>query len=145
MALALSRPAPVLALAEMLAEDARAHSIDPFLAARMVNSPGEAGQKAKSYGVIDERGDCLACWGLAPVGPRELFLWFEATSGLAPRLLEALRLTQLTLPYAAENALVTACVAPGHKPGEKIARWLGLSPDPRRPAVWTIDLRAPIR
>ena len=78
----------------------------------------------------------LACAGLVPTGPGEAELWFTCLPALARRLPEFLSLAQLTLRHAGDDALVTARVEKGWRPGETLARRCGFIRDVERENLW---------
>lgn len=130
MALSIVRPAPLLALSDMLARDVLPVGLSRYAVARAQPEMG------KSWGFVDETGKVLACAGLIATGDLEYEAWFSCLRELAPRFAEFVSFAQLTLGLAAHDATVTARVDEGHRPGEILARRLGFVRDPERPVLW---------
>lgn len=119
MTLHLLRPAPLLALAEMLAGEDLPAGLTPQAVARAQAGAG------KCWGVARADGLVVACAGVMPWdGGYEA--WFLARPELAPHLAAFVRLAQLTLRCATDDRMVTARVET--PAGARLARLLGFAP-----------------
>lgn len=126
MALRLIAPAPVAAVAAMMAATGLPTSMRKFTDA----SRGAATLVLRgfSWAAIDEQGHALATWGAAAEGER-FEGWILAAPDLAaPRMLGVLRLAQLTLRQIVQDgAVVFTRVAKGNRSGQRIVRFLGMA------------------
>jgi len=125
--LTIVRPAPLLDLADMLARDdiplgLRKFGLGPLKLAQLQRQLGQ------SWG-YEIGGRILVCCGLIPVPAQDcLEAWFACRPEAAPHMLAVARAAQLTLLAGADDALVVARVAVGWRPGERLARAVGLTP-----------------
>lgn len=129
MTLRLVRPAPLIPLVEMLAREDMPSGLTPQLVARVQNAVG------KSWGFVRDDAAVVACAGLMPYGEHEREAWFACSPDLAPHMLAFVRLAQLTLAHATDDASVTTRVEPGWTPGEKLAHALGFT-RAEQPGLW---------
>jgi hypothetical protein len=133
-------PAPYHALVAMLNDD-------PSVAyeRKLLGSAGVAKAAllpdAYSFGFAQD-GFCLACAGFVPVGETldgapVYEAWFTCRPTLARHMLAFVRLAQLTLRELPHDAIVEAYVAPGWRPGERLAHLLGFkSAGGSAPDLW---------
>lgn len=134
MTLAVIRPAPLAAMADMLAADGL-----PVSARKAFSSPQAVaraqGSKGRSWGYLETAsGCCVACAGLFPQGDGggvPVFeAWFLCRPAARRHMLAFLRLAHLTLRAALEDGPVeiVARTAALDVPGGRMARLLGFSP-----------------
>ncbi|TYC51628.1 hypothetical protein FMN50_20320 [Rhodobacterales bacterium] len=86
-------------------------------------------------------GDDLLCVGyLFPCDSQEYELCFSVSPKARRYMLQILRITHLTVTGVANtNRIVSARVRPGHKPGERMVRLIGFTPDPDTPGKWVFS------
>lgn len=128
MALRLVSPAPIGDVAAMMREtgvplSARKFAGDPLTVAMLHLKSG------RSHAALDEAGQAVAAGGYIETAPGVFEGWFLCRPHAAARILTIVRLAQLTLPALGQDGAVKICarVAPGWRPGQRIAAMLGMT------------------
>jgi hypothetical protein len=124
----IASPAPLADLLALFEEDPIAASLPKFAPNRRAIAIAHVAA-GRSWLAFDEGLRPLCAAGLVPAGRGALEAWFVASPRAGPRLLAFLRRAQLTFRAIAQDGPVAirATVAPGWRPGQRVARALGMS------------------
>jgi hypothetical protein len=127
----LPAPAPYHTLVAMLCDRNNVSAYNKLASPETFAKLQILAKDARSWGFARERDKAtLACAGFVPLGVDgdgrpHYEAWFACWPQLAPHMRSFLRLAQLTLAELPQDAIVEARVAPGWRPGEKLASLLG--------------------
>lgn len=128
MTLRLVSPAPLADVASMTLQTGVPASVgkyagDPLAVAAVLIKRGP------SFAALDEGGAAIAAGGYVPLAPDHFEGWFLCRPHASVRIASIVRLAQLTLPPLAQDGAVkvTGRVAPGWRPGQRIAALLGMA------------------
>lgn len=131
MALRLVSPAPLADVADLTRMSGTPASLRKF-AGGVVNVATRLVNGGPSYVAYDEGGQAIAAGGYIDLGGGLREGWFACVPHASARILSIVRLAQLTIPPLRQDGAikVTGRVAPGWRPGQRIARLLGMSKGP---------------